>query len=60
MNQNRGGRTIFLIFWVIGSVFWITAGSLSDNFLQSLIHILLGWVVLFVIFSLLDLRSKEK
>tara|TARA_B100000686_G_scaffold31744_1_gene32942 strand:+ start:3519 stop:3716 length:198 start_codon:yes stop_codon:yes gene_type:complete len=59
MSQNKGGRTIFIIFWVIGSIFWITAGSLSEDFIQSLTHILIGWAILFSVFFLLDLRTKD-
>tara|TARA_B100000686_G_C16741059_1_gene946630 strand:+ start:711 stop:899 length:189 start_codon:yes stop_codon:yes gene_type:complete len=59
MSQNKGGRAIFIIFWVIGSVFWVTAGSLSGDFIQSFLHILIGWISLYVVFFLLDLRKDD-
>ena len=57
MRKYRGGRTIFILFWVVGSKFWVMAGSLSEDFFESLAHIVIGWVVLFLVFFLLDLKK---
>ena len=58
MRKKRGGRTIFVLFWVVGSIFWVMIGSISGDFIESLIHIVFGWALLYLIFFLLDLRKN--
>ena len=47
-GRNKGLRARFIIFWVIGSIFWVMVGALDGNFIQSVINITVGWVVLFL------------
>jgi len=47
-GRNTGLRSIFIIFWIIGSIFWIMIGALDGNFLQSVIDIAIGWILLFL------------
>jgi hypothetical protein len=60
MPANSGLRSIFIIFWVIGSIFWILLGALDGNFIRSLIYIAIGWVIIFTYISLKDLMSQKK
>jgi len=60
MPANSGLRSIFIIFWVIGSIFWILLGALDGNFTRSLIYILIGWVIIFTYISLKDSFDQEK
>jgi hypothetical protein len=53
-GRNTGLRSIFIIFWVIGSIFWVMIGALDGNFMQSVITISIGWVVLFLYFWIKD------
>lgn len=59
MKRNSGLRTIFIIFWVIGSIFWILIGALDGNFVRSLIYIGIGWVIIFSYLSIKDAYSKS-
>jgi len=60
MQANSGLRTIFIIFWVIGSIFWVLIGALDGNFIRSVIYIGIGWVVIFTYLSINDARNKKK
>lgn len=60
MQANSGLRTIFIIFWVIGSIFWVLIGALDGNFIHSMIYIAIGWVVIFTYISVVDSRKKKK
>jgi hypothetical protein len=54
MPANSGLRSIFIIFWVIGSIFWILLGALDGNFFRSLIYIGIGWVIIITYISIKD------
>jgi len=60
MQANSGLRTIFIIFWVIGSIFWIIIGALDGNFIRSLIYIGIGWGVIFTYMSVKDSFQRKK
>jgi hypothetical protein len=60
MEENRGARTIFLIFWVIGSIFWFMIAVISGDIKQSAIHIAIGWAVLYTFFMISDFLKKDK
>ena len=32
-GRNTGLRSIFIIFWVIGSIFWVLIGALDGDFM---------------------------
>ena len=59
-GRNKGLRSIFIIFWVIGSIFWIMVGALDGTFIQSVINITVGWVVLFLYFWIKDEYMHSK
>jgi hypothetical protein len=59
-GRNTGLRSIFIIFWIIGSIFWIMIGALDDNFMQSSITIAIGWVILFLYFWIKDEYMRKK
>ena len=59
MQANSGLRTIFIIFWVIGSIFWVLIGALDGNFVRSVIYIAIGWVVIFTYISIMDARKNK-
>lgn len=59
MVRNSGLRTIFIIFWVIGSIFWMLIGALDGNFVRSLIYIGIGWVIIFTYLSVMDWRDRK-
>ncbi len=60
MPANSGLRSIFIIFWVIGSIFWILLGALDGNFIRSLIYIGIGWVIIFTYISVKDSMNRNK
>jgi hypothetical protein len=60
MEENRGARTIFFIFWVIGSIFWFMIAVISGDIKQSVIHIAIGWAVLYGFFMISDFLKKDK
>ncbi len=60
MVRNSGLRTIFIIFWVIGSIFWMLIGALDGNFVRSLIYIGIGWVIILTYLSVMDSRSEKE
>ena len=53
-GRNTGLRSIFIIFWVIGSIFWVMIGALDGDFIQSVVAIVIGWVLLFLYFWIKD------
>ena len=53
-GRNKGLRSIFIIFWVVGSIFWVMIGALDGNFIQSVVAISIGWVILFLYFWIKD------
>ena len=53
-GRNTGLRSIFIIFWIIGSIFWIMIGALDGNLIDSVITITVGWVILFLYFWIKD------
>ncbi len=57
MKRNTGLRTIFIIFWVVGSIFWVLIGALDGNFVRSLIYIVIGWVIIFSYLSWRDAKD---
>ena len=59
-GRNKGLRSIFIIFWVVGSIFWIMVGALDGTFIQSVINITVGWVVLFLYFWIKDEYMHSK
>ena len=59
-GRNKGLRSIFIIFWVIGSIFWIMVGALDGTFIESVINITVGWVVLFLYFWIKDEYMHNK
>ena len=59
MQRNSGLRTIFIIFWIIGSIFWVLIGALDGNFVRSLIYIGIGWVIIFTYLSVKDSFSNR-
>ena len=59
-GRNTGLRSIFIIFWVIGSIFWIMIGALDDDFMQSAITIAIGWIILFLYFWIKDEYMHKK
>jgi len=59
MPANSGLRSIFIIFWVIGSIFWILLGALDGNFIRSLIYIGIGWVIIFTYISVKDSMNRK-
>ena len=59
-GRNTGLLSIFIIFWVIGSIFCIMIGALDDNFMQSAITIAIGWVILFLYFWIKDEYMRKK
>ncbi len=60
MAADNGLRSIFIIFWVIGSIFWILIGALDGNFIRSVIYIGVGWVVIFAYMNIKDVLNKKK
>jgi len=60
MPANSGLRSIFIIFWVIGSIFWILLGALDGNFIRSLIYIGIGWVIIFTYIGVKDSMDQKK
>jgi hypothetical protein len=60
MKRNTGLRAIFIIFWVVGSVFWVLIGALDGNFVRSLIYIIIGWVIIFSYLSWRDAKDATK
>ena len=60
MRANSGLRSIFIIFWVIGSIFWILLGALDGNFIRSLIYIGIGWVIIFTYISVKDSIDQRR
>jgi Flp pilus assembly protein TadB len=59
-GRNTGLRSIFIIFWVIGSIFWVLIGALDGDFMRSVITIAIGWVILFLYFWLKDEYMRKK
>ena len=59
-GRNKGLRSIFIIFWVVGSIFWIMVGALDGTFIKSVINITVGWVVLFLYFWIKDEYMHSK
>ena len=59
-GRNTGLRSIFIIFWIIGSIFWIMIGALDGNFIQSVIAIAIGWILLFLYFWIKDEYMARK
>ena len=59
-GRNKGLRSIFIIFWVIGSIFWVMIGALDGNFMPSVITISIGWVILFLYFWIKDEYMRKK
>ena len=59
-GRNTGLRSIFIIFWIIGSIFWIMIGALDGNFIQSVIAIAIGWILLFLCFWIKDEYMDRK
>ena len=59
-GRNTGLRSIFIIFWIIGSIFWIMIGALDGNFIQSVIAIAIGWILLFLYFWIKDEYMDRK
>ena len=59
-GRNTGLRSIFIIFWVIGSIFWIMIGALDDDSMQSAITISICWVILFLYFWIKDEYMRKK
>ena len=59
-GRNTGLRSIFIIFWVIGSIFWIMIGALDGNLIDSVITITVGWVILFLYFWIKDEYMARK
>ena len=59
-GRNTGLRSIFIIFWVVGSIFWGMIGALDGNFMQSIIAIAIGWAVLFLYFWIKDEYMDRK
>jgi hypothetical protein len=60
MPANSGLRSIFIIFWVIGSIFWILLGALDGNFIRSLIYIAIGWIIILTYVSVKDVVEQKK
>jgi len=60
MAADNGLRSIFIIFWVIGSIFWVLIGALDGNFIRSVIYIGIGWVVIFAYLSVKKVLNKKK
>jgi len=60
MPANSGLRSIFIIFWVIGSIFWILLGALDGNFFRSLIYIAIGWAIILTYISVKDVVEQKK
>ena len=59
-GRNTGLRSIFIIFWIIGSIFWVMIGALDGNFIQSVVAIVIGWVLLFLYFWIKDEYMRKK
>ena len=59
-GRNTGLRSIFIIFWIIGSIFWIMIGALDGNLIDSVITITVGWVILFLYFWIKDEYMARK
>ena len=59
-GSNKGLRSIFIIFWVVGSIFWVMIGALDGNFIKSVIAITAGWVILFLYFWIKDEYMRKK
>ncbi len=59
-GRNKGLRSIFIIFWVVGSIFWVMIGALDGNFIQSVVAISIGWVILFLYFWIKDDYMNKK
>ena len=54
MAKNAGLRTIFIMFWAVGSIFWVLIGALDGNFTRSVIYIGIGWVIIFLYLGIKD------
>ena len=59
-GRYTGLRSIFIIFWIIGSIFWIMIGALDGNLIDSVITITVGWVILFLYFWIKDEYMARK
>ena len=59
MEKNRGLRTIAILFWVVGSIFWVMIAVLSGDLVTSLIQIAIGWIVLLIIFWVINRWGKN-
>ena len=59
-GRNKGLRSIFITFWVVGSIFWVMIGALDGNFIQSVVAISIGWVILFLYFWIKDNYMNKK
>jgi len=60
MPANSGLRSIFIIFWVIGSIFWVLLGALDGNFFRSMIYIAIGWAIILTYISVKDVIEQKK
>jgi hypothetical protein len=60
MKRNTGLRAIFIIFWVIGSIFWVLIGALDGNFVRSVIYIAIGWAIILTYLSFRDTSRKKE
>ncbi len=60
MEANSGLRTIFIMFWTVGSIFWVLIGALDGNFLRSVIYIAIGWAIILSYLSIKDALAKRQ
>jgi Flp pilus assembly protein TadB len=59
-GRNKGLRSIFIMFWMVGSVFWVMVGALDGNFIRSVVTIIIGWIILFLYFWIKDDYMNKK
>ena len=59
-EENTGLRAIFTIFGIVGSIFWVLIGALNGDFITSLIHIGIGWAVIFGYLTLQEYLKKRE
>ena len=60
MEATAGLRTIFIMFWIVGSIFWLLIGALDGNFLRSVIYIAIGWAIILSYLSIKDALVKRQ
>jgi len=57
---NKGLRAIFIIFWIVGSIFWVLIGALDGDFIRSVKHIAIGWGIIFAYLTYKEIMQRKR